>query len=144
MRSCFDLYFQVRGYEAGSEVLMTGLNIPDMVRIVKEHGLVPIPVVISLETLKPKVEDILRCISPRTKAIVIAYVHGVTYDCTYIAEALKGTGIEILEDCAQSFRSIYAFRGSSHAAMSMFSFGTIKHNSAGAGAVTIFRQSAER
>lgn len=92
----------------------------------------------------PTVEDIKRSITPKTKAIVIAYVYGVTYDSTYIAKALEGTGIEIIEDCAQSFRSVYAFRGSKHAVMSMFSFGTIKHNGTGAGAVTVFRNQAEK
>ena len=118
---------------------MTGMNIPDMVKIVTEHKCVPIPVEISLSTLMPSVEDIKRLITPQTKAIVIAYVYGVTYDCRYIAEALEGTGIEIIEDCAQSFRSVYEFRGSPHAVMSMFSFGTIKHNATGAGSVTIYR-----
>jgi dTDP-4-amino-4,6-dideoxygalactose transaminase len=144
VRSCLDLYFQARQYPRESEILMTGMNIPDMVKIITEHGCVPIPIEISLSTLMPNVEDIKRCITPRTKAIVVAYVYGVTYDCSYIAEALEGTGIEIIEDCAQSFRSVYAFRGSKHAVMSHFSFGTIKYNMCGTGAVTIFRQNAEK
>jgi len=79
---------------------MTGMNIPDMVKIVNEHECVAIPVEISLSNLMPNVEDIKKLITPRTKAIVLAYVFGVTYDCSYIAEALEGTGIEIIEDCA--------------------------------------------
>ena len=64
---------------------MTGMNIPDMVQIVEEHKCVPIPVEISLSSLMPSVEDIKRQITPKTKAIVVAYVYGVTYDCNYIA-----------------------------------------------------------
>ena len=32
---------------------MTGINIPDMINIVKEHGLVPVPVDFDLETMSP-------------------------------------------------------------------------------------------
>ena len=94
------MYFQARNFPKGSEVIMTGMNIPDMVKIINEHGLVQVPVPINLASLRPKVEDIKKVITPNTKAIVIAYVYGVTYDCSYIAQALEGTGIEILEDCA--------------------------------------------
>ena len=64
--SSFDLYFQVRGvrmieqarkYPPGSEVIMTGINIPDMVQIIKEHGLVPVPIDYDLETMNPKSFD---------------------------------------------------------------------------------------
>jgi len=34
VRSCLDLYFQARKFPAGTEIMMTGMNIPDMVRIV--------------------------------------------------------------------------------------------------------------
>jgi len=144
VRSALDLYLQVRQFPQGSEILMTGMNIPDMVKIIEEHGCVPIPVEIALNNLQPSVEDIKRSVTSKTKAIIVAYVYGVTYDCSYIAKALEGTNIEILEDCAQSFRSVYSFRGNPQAVMSMFSFGTIKHNATGAGAVTVIRKGAEK
>lgn len=37
VRSMLDLYLSVRKFPAGSEIIMTGLNIPDMVQIMKEH-----------------------------------------------------------------------------------------------------------
>jgi dTDP-4-amino-4,6-dideoxygalactose transaminase len=49
----------------GSEVLMTSINIPDMVQIVKEYGLVPVPVDINVETTAPTLEDIKKVISPK-------------------------------------------------------------------------------
>ena len=48
---------QARKYPHGSEVVMMGINIPDMVQIIKEHGLVPIPVDYDLETMNPKSFD---------------------------------------------------------------------------------------
>ena len=46
---------------------MTSINIPDMVRIVKEHGLIPVPVDINLETTAPSIEDL--------KSVITAKVH---------------------------------------------------------------------
>ncbi len=37
---------------------MTSINIPDMVRIVREHGLVPVPVDINLATTAPTLDDL--------------------------------------------------------------------------------------
>jgi hypothetical protein len=39
---------------------MMGINIPDMVQIIKEHGLVPIPVDYNLDTMHPKSFDDVR------------------------------------------------------------------------------------
>lgn len=36
---------------------MTSINIPDMVKIIRNHGLVPVPVDISDKTLGPSMED---------------------------------------------------------------------------------------
>ena len=56
VRSMWDLYFQVKKFPKGSEILMTGLNIPDMTRIVNEHGCVPVPVDLSPDTMAPSLE----------------------------------------------------------------------------------------
>jgi hypothetical protein len=36
---------------------MTGINIPDMINIVKEHGLIPIPIDFNIETMSPSSFD---------------------------------------------------------------------------------------
>ena len=38
---------------------MTGINIPDMVQIIKEHGLVPVPIDFDIDTMNPiRMDDI--------------------------------------------------------------------------------------
>lgn len=68
---------------------------------------------------------------------------GVTYDIAPYVEILNAANIEIIEDCAQSWRSLEKFRGSDFATMTMFSFGLIKNNTAFYGAVSIVRQKNE-
>ena len=72
--------------------------------------------------------------------MIFAYLAGITYDIAPYAEFLKSRQIDIVEDCAQSFKSVDTFLGSPLATMTMFSFGMIKQNTAFYGAVTIFRE----
>ncbi len=44
VRSGFDLWLEAIALPPGSEVLVSAITIPDMVRIIEEHGLVPVPV----------------------------------------------------------------------------------------------------
>ena len=74
--------------------------------------------------------------------MIFAFVFGVTYSVEPYAEFLKSRNIDIIEDCAQSFKSLDVYNGTPHATMTMFSFGTIKCNTAFYGAVTVIRESA--
>ena len=139
VRSMLDLYLQIRNFPPGSEIIMTGINIPDMLKIMHEHKIVVVPVDLDIASLSPKVEDVKKAISPKTKAILFAYIFGVTYDIAPYVEILNAACIEIIEDCAQSWRSLDKFRGSDFATMTMFSFGLIKFNTAFYGGVTIIR-----
>ena len=58
VRSMLDLYLQVRNFPPGSEIIMTGINIPDMLKIMNEHKIVVVPVDLDIATLAPKVEDV--------------------------------------------------------------------------------------
>ena len=142
VRSAFDLYFQAKKFPPGSEVLMTGVNIPDMVRIIEEHGCVPVPVDLDVDTMQPSLDQIKAATGEKTVCMLFGFIFGITYDPAPFADFLKGRNIDIIEDCAQSFKSLDIFRGSPLATMTLFSFGTIKHNTAFYGAVTIIREPA--
>lgn len=139
VRSCFDNYLQVRKFPRGSEIIMTAVTIPDMVSIVEKHGLVPVPVDLELETMQPRLDQIKAATSPQTVAIIFAMVYGVTYSLDPYADYLHAKGIEIIEDCAQSFSGVHNFRGSKHALLTMFSFGTIKNPTAFYGSINVVR-----
>ena len=52
-----------RNFPKGSQILMIGLNVPDMPKIVLEMGLVPVPVDIDFDTTAPKIEYIEKLIN---------------------------------------------------------------------------------
>jgi len=58
VRTAWSLFLEVLGLPKGSEILMTSINIPDMSKIVRAHGLVPVPVDVNLETTAPTIEDL--------------------------------------------------------------------------------------
>jgi len=135
IRSIWDTYLTVRNFPPGSEILFTAYSIPDMHRIVTEHGLVPVPIDIDPYTLAPiSVAHVTHACTPRTRAIIFAYMHGVIYDLAPYVHSLS-PNIDIIEDCAQSFSHFDNFQGNARADLSMWSFGLMKHSTCGYGAI---------
>ncbi|HMP80999.1 MAG TPA: DegT/DnrJ/EryC1/StrS family aminotransferase, partial [Pirellulaceae bacterium] len=138
VRSGLDLLLHSSGWPSGSEVIMSGLTIPDMPRIVEKHKMIPIGVDLDPQTLTPHPNDIEALITPRTRAIMIAHLFGGWCDLDAIAEIARRHQLMLIEDCAQAYAGNHQ-TGDPRAAVSMFSFGPIKTNTALAGAVLCVR-----
>jgi len=125
VRSGLDLILQAAGFSKDSEIITSALTIPDIPRIMRFHGLIPVPVDIQTGTTIPRAEDIEALITPKTKAIMIAHLFGAKGDLEPIAEIARKHNLLLIEDRAQCYEpGIY--RGSDSADISMYSFGTIK------------------
>ncbi|XP_070568883.1 uncharacterized protein [Ptychodera flava] len=134
VRTAFDLYLRVMKYPPGSEIIMSGVNIPDMGKIIRHHAIRIVSIDINIDTLSPKVELLESLISERTVAVLVAHVYGKWFEMDDVIEIAHRHGLHVLEDCAE------AFRGSSHcghpdADLSFFSFGVIKTSTAFGGAI---------
>ncbi len=143
VRSGFDLFLQSVDWEAGSEIIMSGLTIPDMPRIVEQSGYTPVGVDIHLDSMCPRLDEIERAINSKTKAIVVAHLLGGVCDLTRLLELAKQHNLIVIEDCAQAFVGNH-YQGDSRADLSMFSFGPIKTNTALAGGVFRVRNQSLR
>lgn len=54
---------------------MTAVNLPDMVQMVREHGLVPVPLDIDPRTMAPfRVEDFKKLITPKVISISLIFI----------------------------------------------------------------------
>ena len=136
VRTIFDSLLTTKNFEKGSEVIMTGITIPDMVKIVESHDLVIIPVDLDMETLQVKKEALNKAISKKTVMIVVAHLFGSRMEMGPIYEALdKRSDILIIEDCAQAYNGINGYTKQSKTDISMFSFGSIKSITALGGAI---------
>ncbi len=141
VRSGFDLLLHSAAWPPGSEIVMSGLTIPDMPRIVAANGLQAVGVDVDLHTLQPDTQGIRENITPQTRAIVIAHLFGGICDITPVLEIARAHNLLVIEDCAQAYVGS-DYQGDERADVSMFSFGPIKTNTALAGAVLRVRNPA--
>jgi len=136
VRTSFDLLLQALCLPAGSEVMMSAVNIVHMEEIVKKHNLIPVPIDIDLETLAPSLELFESSISPRSRLFVVAHLFGAIASLDSYVEICKSHNILLVEDCAQAFDGL-RYLGHPDADVSLFSFGPIKSCSALGGSITI-------
>ena len=138
VRTAFDLFLTTLNFPCGSEVLISSINIPEMARIIRRHGLIPVPVDIDINTMTTPADRVESSITPRTKLIVIAMLYGVIFDISEISKIAKKNNLILFEDCSECY-SGKKFKGSDCADATVFSFGPIKTATAFGGGVIIIR-----
>ncbi len=133
VRSGFDLLLRALQLPPGSEVLLSALTVPDMVRIVEIHGLIPVPVDTD-ENGQIIVTSLRHAMTPQTRMVVVAHLFGGCVVLDDVLEIARQHNLMVVEDCAQSFHRV---GDSAHRAsdVAMFSFGPIKTATALGGAV---------
>ena len=119
---------------------MSALNVPGMFRIVKEHGLVPVPLDLG-PSLSPSPQAVRAAITPRSRAIVVAHLFGARADLTPLHPIAQEHDLLLIEDRAQAFDGLppAAPEGCDAA---LYSFGAIKTATALGGAMLTIRDSA--
>jgi dTDP-4-amino-4,6-dideoxygalactose transaminase len=138
VRSGFHLLLAALEEPHGSEVLFSSVTHPDMARIVRHHGLVPVPLDLAPETLAPPPRMLERAITAQTRLLVVAHLFGGHVDLEPLAAICRRHGLLLVEDCAQSFQGP-PDTGEECAAVSMFSFGILKTATALGGALLTVR-----
>ncbi len=129
VRSGFDLLLHALALPKGSEILVSAVTIRDMVRIIEEHGLVPVPVDLDMKRLAVDMESLQRCVSEHSRALVVAHLFGSRMPMEPLVAFAKERDLYLIEDCAQAY-SGDAYVGNRSSDVSMFSFGPIKTNTA--------------
>ncbi len=138
VRSGFHLLLTALDLPSGSEVLFSAVTHPDMPRVAAHHGLVPVPVDLEPATLAPTPAALARCLTPRSRVLVVAHLFGGHVHLAPLARLCRERGILVVEDCAQSFDGPAA-TGDGAATVSMFSFGILKTATALGGAMLTVR-----
>ena len=138
VRSGLHLLLQSVNWPVGSEVLMSAMTIPDMARIVRHHGYVPIPIDLDIDTAAPTIDALERATTTATRGLVVAHLFGGRIPLDDIWSFANRRRIDVLEDCAQAFIGPN-WPGTEGCLASFFSFGTIKTATACGGGVVIIR-----
>jgi perosamine synthetase len=134
VRSGFDLLLDAIRLPHGSEVLVSAVTIPDMVRIIQRHGLTPVPVDLDLQQMAPTLDQWERAVTPAAKLILVAHLFGGRTKMEPLLDLARRHGLLVVEDCAQAFAGV-GYQGHPQADVSMFSFGSIKSSTALGGAI---------
>jgi dTDP-4-amino-4,6-dideoxygalactose transaminase len=143
VRTGWDLYLKALDLPPGSEILVSAVTIPDMIRIIEHHGLVPVPIDLDADRLEPSLDRVERAITPRSRAILVAHLFGARVDMEPIIRLARQHDLLVIEDCAQAFVG-RSYAGHDETDCSMFSFGPIKTATALGGAVLRVRDAAVR
>jgi dTDP-4-amino-4,6-dideoxygalactose transaminase len=123
----------------GSEIVISAVTIPHILDILAHHQLVAVPVDIDLTTLAVDAEAVRAAITPRTRAIMVAHLFGSRMPMDAIAAVAAEHSFPLVEDCAQLVDGS-EYRGHAGSAVSLFSFGSIKRQTALGGALLRFRE----
>lgn len=142
VRSGLDAVFSVLDLPRGSEILVSDVTIPDIVRIVQEHGLVPVPVPLTERDVSVSADAVRRAMTPRTRMLIVAHLFGAVMPLDDVAAVAAEHDILLFEDCAQAFDGCYY--GHDSADIVAFSFGPIKTATALGGAVLRIREASLR
>ena len=143
VRSGFDATLEALRLPPGSEVLVSALTIRDMERILREHGLVPVPVDVDMQRLDVDASSLAAAATDKTKAVLIAHLFGSRMRMDPIIEFARALGLLVFEDCAQAYVGP-GYQGDPRSDVRMFSFGPIKTATALGGGLLFFRDSGLR
>ena len=145
VRTAFDAWLATLALPRGSEIIASGINIPDMARILEHHGLKIVPVDVNLRTMEISGDDIAAAITSRTRLVMVAHLFGTRMDMNPVFEATaEHPNIQVVEDCAQAFAGLDEYRGDDRSDISLFSFGSIKTATALGGALCRIRCANQR
>ncbi|ELT98926.1 hypothetical protein CAPTEDRAFT_218055 [Capitella teleta] len=138
VRTGLDLYLSVMQFARGSEIIVSAINIPSVIQILRHHGLHVVPLDIDIASMTPKAHLLKSLTSERTVALLVAEIYGRLFDMTPFIEFAHDHGLVMIEDCAEAFCG-FDHIGHPGSDVSFFSFGPIKYCTAFGGAIAKIR-----
>jgi dTDP-4-amino-4,6-dideoxygalactose transaminase len=122
------------GIGPGDEVITSPVTDAGTILGVVYEGAIPVFADIDPETYNITVESIEKCISDRTRAVILVHQSVVPADAPAVAELCRRHDIALIEDCAQSWGAKISGQWvGSYGQLAAFSFNDYKHVSAGEG-----------
>lgn len=87
---------------AGDEVITTPMTAFATVLAILRAGATPVLADIDLDTALLSRESVKRCITPKTKAVILVHLYGQVRDMSAWSELCNEKNIVLIEDCAQA------------------------------------------
>ena len=122
----------------GSEVITSAITDMGSLTGMLYQGLVPIFADLDPGTLNMDAGAARRCITPRTKAILVVHHSGLAADMDAFLDLGREFNLPVVEDCAQAYGTTYKGRlAGTMGCISAFSLNHFKHINCGSGGMVI-------
>jgi perosamine synthetase len=129
--------------EPGDEIITTSITDMGALTPILYQGAIPVFADVDPNTWNVTAETIEKCITDRTKAIVVTHIFGNPCDMTPIMELANARGIPVIEDCAQAFLATHKGQPvGSFGAVGCFSLQQGKHITTGEGGLVVTNDDA--
>lgn len=136
--AAIDAAIEALGIGVGDEVILPTFTIISCVLQVVRSGATPVLVDADPATWNVDVADIARCITPRTRAILVAHIYGLPVDMNAVLELARAHGLAVIEDAAEAIGQHCDGRPcGSFGQLSTFSFYPNKHVTTGEGGMIL-------
>jgi perosamine synthetase len=120
--------------EPGDEIITTSITDMGALTPILYQGAIPVFADVDSNTWNVTAATIAKCITDRTKAIIVTHLFGNPCDMTEIMALADRHGIPVIEDCAQSFLATHHGRSmGTLGAVGCFSLQQGKHITTGEG-----------
>ena len=126
---CSEALFQaVHAFvKEGDEVIMPSISFVAAANAVVNIKATPVFCDVNKHTLNPSVEDIEKCITKKTKAVIVLHYAGVPCDIERIQRLCSQHNIKLIEDNASSpFSKVYAKNTGTFGDIGLWSFDPMK------------------
>lgn len=138
VRTSIYTFLKIKKYKKNKKVLITSINIPSIINIIKHYNLEFIGVDLNPYTLDFCKKDFLEKVKKNDICCCIySHLFGKINDINWIIDTCKKYNIDFIEDCAECFRPDY--NGNPKSDIISFSFGSIKNCTCFGGSKTIIK-----
>lgn len=96
-----------RAIKKGDEVIEVAACFPTTLNPVIQFGCTPVLVDASIPTYNALAKDVIKAITPKTKAVFLAHTLGNPYEVKEIADYCKQHDIWVIEDCCDALGATY-------------------------------------
>lgn len=136
--AALDIAVKALELKNGDEVIMPSFTIISCAQSLVMQGITPVLVDSDLHTFNMNAEEIEAKITPKTKAIMMVHIYGLTVDIDPILALAKKYNLKIIEDAAQMHGQEYKGKKcGSFGDISIFSFYPNKHITTGEGGMVL-------
>lgn len=143
-RTALSLALHHLNIQEGDEILLPSFLCGSVARAVLGRGAVPVWVDIKEDfTMDP--ESLKKCISSKSKAVILVHAGGKVADISEISAIAERNELFVIDDAAQALGAVYKGRPvGTWGVCGILSFGQGKNAMATAGGVLVLNQQAER